>query len=350
MLLQLTAGLVDRGHDVMTIVGEEGWLVDRLGLGGYVVETLAMTGGMGIARVPTLARRARRHGIDVILSHGARVNLFGAMAAALAGVPSVSVEHSMDDWRTGGGIYARLDRIVARANRGRIAVSRAVGDMLVEHGVLPAERVEVVPNGVVFPPEGALADRAGVRKRLGFGESETVLVVVARLAKPKGHAFLFESLAGMRMDQPELRCLLLGDGPLRGELERQVSELGLADVVVFGGAVDDVLDILPACDLFVLPSLWEGLPVAAIEAMGMGLPVIATRVAGTPEVVRHEETGLLVEPADPHDLAKAIGRLLADDALRNRLAAAGKRSARERYSFHEVLDRYEDVLMRWVRG
>jgi len=349
MLIQLTDGLSGRGHDVLTVVGEDGWLVNRLQQAGHSVNTIPMTGPAGLLGIPALSIIARRQRVDVILSHGARVNLLGTFVGVLTGVPSVAVEHSMDDWRIGGGFLAWLDRIVARRNRGRIAVSRAVGDMLVDHDVLPADHVEVVPNGVVFPSEGAAIDRLGVRARFGLKDHETVIVVAARLARPKGHEYLLEALVDLKAYKSDLRCLLLGDGPLREKLERKTTELGLGGLVVFGGAIDDVLDVLPACDLFVLPSLWEGLPVAAAEAMGMGLPIVATRVAGTPEIVQHEVTGLLVEPADPVGLAAAVRRLLDDDDLRDKLSGEGRCFAREAFSFEDILSRYEEVLACWAR-
>ena len=350
MLLQLTRGLSARDHEVLTVLGEPGWLADRLVELGHAASTIALTGPSGFFRVPELTGLVRRFAPDVILSHGARVNLFGTIAGTLTRVPTVSVEHGMDDWRRSGNAFALVDRFVAGRNRGRIAVSQAVGDMLVEHNLMPADRVSVIQNGVSFPSERTSIERGAIRARFGFTPEHTVLVTVARLSRPKGHANLFSALARLRDGQPQLRCLLLGDGPLREELEVGARVLGIDDVVVFAGAVDDVFDILPACDLFVLPSLREGLPVAAIEAMGMNLPVVATRVAGTGELVVDGETGLLVPPDDTDALVTAIASLADDEHLRTRLAAAGRTFARTSFTFEAALDRYEEVLQRWSRA
>jgi len=347
MLLQLTAGLSARGHDLRTLIGEPGWLLDRLVEKGVSARVVPM-GGLGlVCRIPSLRGEIDSFRPDLILSHGARANFLGTAAAALRRVPAVSVEHSMDSWRRPGSMLARVDRLIAKRNRGRIAVSQAIADMLAGQGVLPAGRLEVIPNGVDFSEDQASPDRTRMRARFGFSPDDTILVVVARLVRLKGHLFLLEAMARLKADRPGLRCLLLGDGPMRAELETRVRQLGLASDVVFAGEIDDVLDVLPACDIFVLPSLWEGMPVAVIEAMGAGLPVVATKVSGTPEVVVDGVTGLLVPPNDAAALAVAVAGVIDDPATRFRLAAAGRHHARAAFSFDGVLDRYEEVLNRW---
>ena len=158
-----------------------------------------------------------------------------------------------------------------------------------------------------------------------------------------------ESLAMLTSRHPTLRCLFVGDGELKSQLDVTAHDLGIEKSVVFAGAVDGVMAMLPACDLFVLPSLWEGLPVALIEAMGMGLPVVATEVTGTPEVVNSGTTGLLVRPGDAAMLAAAIDRLIIDEPLRRSLADAGRRHARNNFGMAKVLDGYESALDRWRR-
>jgi glycosyltransferase involved in cell wall biosynthesis len=349
LLLQLTAGLAARGHEVATVLGEPGWLRERLADRGLTASVVPLVSWAGLLRVPKLAGLIRSLQADVVLSHGARVNLFGTLAASLSGVPAVSVEHNMDSWRGGNPVFGALDRLVAAQNRGRIAVSRAVAGMLVERNVLPPDRIEVIPNGVSFPAGEPAVDRRAVRAGFGLADEDFVLVTVARLTAQKGHRHLLGALPALRERIPRLRCLCLGEGDLRPELEALCRRLGLDDAVVFAGAVDGVMGILPACDLFVLPSLWEGLPLAVVEAMGVGLPVIATDVAGTPEAVESGRTGLLVPPGDPGALADAVLALHDDEELRGRLAGEGRRRAREEFGIDAVVDRYEEALGRWSR-
>jgi len=348
LLLDLTAGLVERGHVVETVLGEQGWLQDRMQSKGLSVSVIPLVSVLGLFRIPQLAGLIKSTCADIVLAHGARVNLFGVLASVTLGVPVVSVEHSMDDWRTNSRFLSLVDRIVARRNIGRIAVSRAVGGMLNELDIISGDKVVVIPNGVRFPSRSRVVNRRAIRSRFGIDDGAFVVVTAARLTKPKGHKFLLEALPELIKRIPRFHCLLLGDGNMRAELEGRCNALELEDKVTFAGAVDDVLDILPACDLFALPSLWEGLPVALIEAMGMGLPVVATAVAGTPEVVVSGESGVLVAPGDTEALAEAITTLYENENIRRRVADVGRIRAREMFDMEFVVGRYESVLQSWL--
>jgi len=350
ILLDITSGLVARGHEIETVLGEPGWLQARLMSQGMPVSVIPLTSVLGVVWVPRLVAMIRDSGADLVLSHGARVNVFGSLAARIAGKPAASVEHNMDDWRFTKPAFSGLDRLVAKLNVGRIAVSRAVGDLLIEKKVLSEERVAVIPNGVRFPADHHDYDRRAIRAEFGFEDDDFVVVTVARLTAQKGHEYLLEALPALVDRIPRLRCLWLGEGDLRAGLEDHRDRLGLGETVHFAGAMDQVMHILPACDLFVLPSLWEGLPVSVIEAMGMGLPVVATDVAGTPEVVGSGETGLLVPPGDAAALVEAITALFEDGPRRQRLAVAGRARARELFDIEFVLGRYEEALRNWVKA
>lgn len=349
LLLDLTAGLAARGHEIRTVLGEPGWLQEQLKSQGMQVSVIPLTSMLGVIQIPRLAAVIRDSRADLVLSHGARVNLFGSAAATIVGVPAVSVEHNLDDWRFNNPVFSVLDRLMARWNAGRIAVSRAVGDMLIEKGVISGEKIVVIPNGVCFPTDDHVKDRRAVRARFGLADNDFVVVTAARLTAQKGHEYLLEALPTLVERIPGLRCLWLGDGDLRAKLEHRRDYLGLGDIVHLAGAVDRVMHILPACDLFVLPSLWEGLPVAVIEAMGMGLPVVATKVAGTPEVVESGESGLLVPPGDAVALVEAITGLFEDESLRRRFATAGRARVRAMFDIEVVKDRYEEALRGWVK-
>ena len=158
---------------------------------------------------------------------------------------------------------------------------------------------------------------------------------VARLAEQKGQRFLVEAAARV----PEARFAIVGDGELRGDLERRTHELGVADRVLFTGARDDVPDLLASFDVFAHPSLFEGLCLAVIEAQAAGVPVVATPVGGIRETVIDGETGLLVPPRDPDRLAQAIRRLLGDPGLARRLAEEARRRVRERFSAERMVER-----------
>lgn len=344
-LLQLTRAFLDQGHDIHTILGERGWLEDQMQNNAIPLEHLSLTSIRSITQIPKLVRIIRQQQAHVMLIHGARVNLIGAFAARLAGIPSVSVEHNVDSWRTLWAMNA-IDRIIALLNAHRIAVSQAVGTMLSELRILPNSKISVIPNGIDFPSLNMIdrKEYLHIRQRFGFSDVHFILCTTARLVEQKGHRYLLDVIPRLQSDFPHIRLLLLGDGSLRSVLEEQAQTLGISDTVHFAGAVDNVTSLLPAFDGFILPSLWEGLPIALLEAMGMGLPVIATHVAGTPEVVTDGDTGILVPPADSAALLEAISRLYTNRELRVAMAQRGQTYVREHHGIEKVMQHYLTVL------
>ncbi len=288
---------------------------------------------LGAALALRAVLRARR--VDVLHAHLFYASLFAAPVARLAGVPVVlETPHVREQWRRGWlkGRFV-VDRLVGRLVDGYIAVSAANARYLVEEKRLPADKVVVIRNGcdlARFSPDHPAP--AGLRQALGFAEADPVLAVVGRLEPQKGHRVLLDALPAIRGRHPQVRLVCVGDGSLRGELEAAVQARGLADAVRFVGYRGDVAGWLALADVVVLPSLWEGLPLAAVEALAAGRAVVATAVDGTPEVVVDGQTGLTVPPGDAPSLAAAVCRLLDDPGLRHRLGQAGRIWVRERFS------------------
>jgi glycosyltransferase involved in cell wall biosynthesis len=175
-----------------------------------------------------------------------------------------------------------------------------------------------------------------------------LLGLVARLHRQKGLGDLLAAVAWVRERVPDVRLLLIGEGELRDELEAQARALGLSGAVIFAGIRTDVAEIVAALDIFVLPSLWEGTSNAVLEAMAAGLPIVATAVGGTPEVVVDGVTGLLVPPRDPSALAGALVTLLQDADLRHRMGRAGRERVKQYFSLERMVRRtealYEELL------
>jgi glycosyltransferase involved in cell wall biosynthesis len=190
---------------------------------------------------------------------------------------------------------------------------------------IPEQRVVSISNSVDVNRYGDRSARAALRQKLGLDDHHKVALVVATLKEQKGHRFLLDALQEAVKSFPDLKVLFAGDGELRMSLEARTLELHLQNNVVFLGNRDDVPQLLAACDYFILPSLWEGLPMALIEAMASGLPIIATRVSGTNQVMVHGETGLLVPPGDAKELERAISELLLDPYLAFRMGKTARR-------------------------
>ncbi|MCP4171596.1 MAG: glycosyltransferase family 4 protein [Fuerstiella sp.] len=168
-----------------------------------------------------------------------------------------------------------------------------------------------------------------------------VMLCCARLTANKGIVYLLHAMAGVYETHPHVHLILAGDGELRNELEATASELGIADHVHFTGYLSDVRASLTQCDVYIQPSLVEGLPISVLEAMSMGKPVIATAVSGTPEIVRHEQTGLCVPPADPDALRKAIVRFVEQPTVREAMAKTGRILISHEYSLHSLRNRLQ---------
>jgi glycosyltransferase involved in cell wall biosynthesis len=315
-------------------------LLDAVDAAGIERRTVpAMRGPRGLARVPGFARAVRAARAAVFHAHlnWPLACSGGLLAARLARVPTVATVQLFSGFPQARTMGLQR-RLVPRGVSRYVAVSAAVADDIARQLRVPRDRIRVVPNGVatdepvLSPSPNAAAPR-----------SPTVLTL-ARLDPQKGLPYLLRAAAML----PGVSFIVAGEGTERASLEREARDLGVSDRVAFIGFRTDTAALLARADVVVLPSLNEGLPLAVLEAMAAARPVVATAVGGTPEIVHDRETGLLVPPADPAALARAIGELLADRPLARRLAEAGHALVRSRLSAavtaRGVTDVYEELV------
>jgi glycosyltransferase involved in cell wall biosynthesis len=236
--------------------------------------------------------------------------------------------------------HAWLYRLCARWVNGLIAVSEDVKKAIHEYAGRLHGKVTVILNSVDVARYQQPVDRHQVRQRLGIADHSTVIAVVAMFKEQKGHRYLIEATPTLRERFPDLQILFIGDGELRQSLQRQVEERGLRECIHFLGLRSDVSDLLAASDCFVLPSLWEGLPMALVEAMARGLPVVATHVSGTKEVMIDGQTGLLVPPGDVDRLIEAVTRLLSDAKRAREMGAAGRQRVASLFSIERQVQEH----------
>ena len=209
---------------------------------------------------------------------------------------------------------------------GIVVVSADVEKAVVNQIGAVRERVTLIPNAVDLANQSAMSDKSALLTELGIGEPATLALAVGRIAEQKGYRFLVEAATAIVAERPEVHFVIAGDGPLREDIVGCVDRAGLRDRFHFLGVRDDVSRLLASCDLFVMPSLWEGLSIALLEAMAAEIPIIATSVSGTVQAMVPDETGLLVPPADATSLADAILRVLDDpEAARERGQRARRR-------------------------
>jgi glycosyltransferase involved in cell wall biosynthesis len=285
--------------------------------------TLALPHPRDPAFADVIADFLHAHPADVFHVHvgTGREDFDGARAARAAGVPAI-VQTQHQPWLLRSPAkrpsffhgLREVDRL--------IAVSQAQRRTYERIGV-PVERFCTVPNGI--GARGAGPGRRAARQTLGLDLDQPVVMTVGRLAPMKGHRHLIESTPDLLARFPGLAVLIVGEGSLREQLAGQADALGVGGCVRLLGHRPDARMLLDAADVFVLPSLHEGMPLVALEAMEAGLPVVATRVIGSEEVVVHGETGLLTRAGSAPALGGALAELLADPALRARLGRAGRR-------------------------
>ena len=300
-----------------------------------------------LAFIIRLARRIRRDRIDVLQTHMFSAGLWGRLAARLAhpvrGMPVIITEHTL---RAGGEGPKRrfFNRVLAPLATAVVAVSAEIAAHVKAAWALEARHLVVIPNAVdTLPYEAAARERAITR---GDALQPFILASVGRLVPVKRHDLLLEALHLCRARGKDIRCLIIGDGPLGDKLKIQAQRLGLFSAsdsnprVIFLGIRQDIPNLLAEVDAVVNCSDREGLPVSLLEAFAAALPVVATRVGGTPEVVIPDQTGLLIPPGDPNALAGAILCLAEDRPRARALGQAGQALILKRYSLDTVIGRW----------
>ncbi len=286
-----------------------------------------------------LAATIDRYGIDVIQTHLLRsLDFLTTTLQNPAGHPLVYLTFHNSDFtlrrehlprhvwllKPKQVVYRLLYQLTSTRVNGLIAVSDDVQSSILSRIGRLDDKIVVIANGIDVDRFTGSVDRHGARADLGLDPNAVVIVMVAKFKEQKGHVYLIEAAGDVLASHPSARILVIGDGDLRPEMERLVQAAPFADAVRFLGNRRDVARILTASDVFVLPSLWEGLPMALLEAMASGLPCIATAVSGTRQVIIPDVTGLLIPPRDPTALRDAMRAMLGDPEGARRMGQAGQ--------------------------
>ena len=276
-------------------------------------------------------------GIELLHTHGYKADLYGYVAARRSGKPIVATCHNWVGGTAALGIYNHLDRMALKRFHGLAAVSDSVAQRLLNSGVA-ATKIRTIANGIdVEPFERALPSPA-----LNF-DGNKVIGMVARLDLQKGFEYLLRAAHQLCGTFPALKVVIAGEGPDRQAIENMIQRFGLQSSVILAGHHSDMPGIYAAIDIFVLPSLNEGLPMTILEAMAASKPVIATRVGAIPSVIKEGETGLLVDPGDADGLRDALARLLSDSDLCQCLGAAGHDWVRRNYTSEAMAMKYRQM-------
>lgn len=324
-------------------------LEEPLRRAGVEVVRFTARGAAGmLGRVPRIAGFLRSWRADLLHCHLPLAGVAGRLAGRLAGVPVVYTEHNLMEryhpWTRRANLWTwgLQERVVA--------VSAEVAESIERHAGSRVP-VRVVRNGVpVARLERDPEAGAAVRRRFGIRREVPVVGQVAVFRRQKRLDLWLETAREILRRLPEARFLLVGDGPLRGEIESLARELGLEEAVCFAGLQDDVRPFLSAMDLLLVTSEFEGLPLVLLEAMALELPVVATAVGGMPEVVLDRETGRLVPFARPAEAAAAALEILADPARRAAMGSAARRRVAREFGTERMLAELESLYREVVDG
>ena len=287
--------------------------------------------------------------IDIVMTTLFYADVIGALAGRKGGAKGVFSWETISSpkWlvphRFWGYRYAirKADKV--------ISVSNATAEWLVEKRKVSPAKVMIIPYGVnlqKFNPDIKSTNRSAIGVEVG----DLVIGQVSRLNEQKGHTYLIDAAPAIIKAVPNAKFVLVGDGPLRAELEQQIKANGVEDNFILLGFRQDVPQLLPLFDVFALPSLYEGLPNVVLEAMACGLPVVATPVDGTKEAVVDKQTGFLVPVADIDALANQLVEVISNPAIKADLGGAGRKRVEQSFSLEGQVKKFEDLYENYAKG
>lgn len=311
------------------------------------VISLDLRPGLQFGAVSRIAEIVKSNHISLIHTHNEKAQFYGTLAGLKTRVPVVHTKHGKNnlDFRS------RIRNYLASLLCARVvAVSRDATLQCVRDERIPATKVLTILNGVDTVTFSPGSDSRFYKAALGIDPEVPVIGIVARLAPVKDHATLLAACQILRESGVNFRLLVVGDGPLKHELEARAESLGISDCVIFTGSRRNIPEFMRAMDVFVLSSVSEGISLTLIEAMSCELPVVATAVGGNPEVVLDGETGFLVPAQNPASMAEKIGLLLENPVLRSQFGLKGRQRAEGEFSLSRAAAQYVDLYRTVLEG
>ena len=350
VIRQLVTHLPKAGyrHRILCIDGRIGPIGQELKAQGIDILSIGRTPGLDRRLISEIRKLILEHSVDLVHCHQYTPWVYGLLASIRTPARVVFTEHGRfyPDRHRYKAILA--NPLMAGLTDAVVAISSATRDALRRYEFIPKWRVEVIYNGI----EGWAADTgqaARVRRELGIPAGDPVLGTVARLDPVKNQGMMLRAFAGVLAQVPQAWLVLVGDGPERESLEKLSGELGIGHRVRFTGFKTQPVAYMNAMDLFLLSSHTEGTSMTLLEAMSLGVPTVATRVGGNPEIVLDEKTGLLTPPEDARAFQAAILRLLEDAGLRRRLSSAAVERFKQEYSVQSMQNAYAGLYHRVLK-
>jgi glycosyltransferase involved in cell wall biosynthesis len=349
--LLLLAGNLDRSRfEVIISASGSGPLAEEAGRLGIPYSQVPLVKRPGFSSVRRTAEVLRANRIDLLHTHGGIAGLYGRSAARRAGTPAVvHTIHGIHYLHYRNPLlrrlYVLLERRCSRLTDRLVLVCQSDLRQARKHRLAPGEKMSVILNGADVRPDTLTKDSVRLRDELGWTPGLTVVGTVSRLHRQKGVVNFLRAAPAVLAAFPGLRLAVVGDGPEGERLRREARRLDLEGRFLFLGERKDAASILALFDVFVLPSLWEGLPFVIVEAAALGKPIVASAVDGVPEMLEDGKTGLLVPPGDPPALAEAVIRLLRDSGEARRLGETARALVPPRFPLSRMIDQTERLYL-----
>jgi glycosyltransferase involved in cell wall biosynthesis len=301
-----------------------------------------------LARLASLRKAILDSGADVVHTHGMPALLNVGMSRAFGALPPWIHTYHFGNYPHIDLKYLLGERFFSRLTTRLVAVSDHQRESVIRHLGVPSTRIETVVNGVGANPHAASdKSRTAIRAELGIAPDDILVGCIAVLSKQKGIPYLLRAASNIVARIPKARFVVVGGGPWQQQLEQEASSLGLKrPAFMFAGWRNDALAILPALDVFVLPSLWEGLPIVVLEAMASTRAIVVTDVGDNSKVIDHGESGLVVPSGDAAALENAIVQLILDPVLRQSCAESAYATYSERFTIQSMVQQYERIYDR----
>ena len=296
----------------------------------------------------------KKNNIDTIQTFGLYANLIGILAASVSRI-KVRISSQRNSPVHFSKIYRLLDRFIANSflTSKMVAVSDGTRDYCIKEQKISPDKIITISNGIDLAKwydksESSILTDLGAE--LGIGDTNHVITTIARLHRQKNHLSYIDAIKSLISDYPDLIFLFVGDGPLHNEIERKIQDLQLEKHIRLLGARSDIKEILSVSDIFVLPSLWEGMPNSVIEAMCIGLPVIVSDVDGCAEVVSSPDLGILFNPENIDKLSSSIKILIDSPDRRTMLGKNARKHVKDNFNQEHVIDKFENLYTQFYEG
>jgi glycosyltransferase involved in cell wall biosynthesis len=348
LLVDVLKNRSDRFNYVVLCLVEGGGVAEALETMGIPVIIFGRSCAFDLSLLFRLARWLRQHRVVVVHTHLFTADSWGRVAALMARVQGIfSTIHSVNSWK--GNIYRWVDRILALLSTRVIACSGQVADELRRRDHIADKKIQTIANGIDLQRFQDVTP-LDVEKAFNVPKGVLCLALVGRLHKAKGHMDLLPVMARLKAEGWDFHLLLVGEGECEAEIKASIKTLHLTPYVTLTGLRKDIPEILAAVDILVMPSRWEGLPMALLEGMAMGKAVIASPVGGIPEVINDGTNGVLVAAGDHKAWGKTLKKLMADRALRQQLGEKARLTVQRHYSAAAVARAYEALYMEVVNS